>query len=137
MADATAEWCARALFTGWIAGESTCDELKSDRGRQVESSLWAAFNQLLGSSKARTTSYHPQGNGLVERLHRPLKASLKARLTKQHWVDELPIVLLGIRASYEGDINCSPAELVYGSALRLAREFLDPTASPQHNSYAT
>ena len=43
-----------------------------------------------------TTAYHPQANGIVERFHRQLKAALKARLVGPAWVDELPLVLLGL-----------------------------------------
>ncbi len=41
---------------------------------------------------ARTTAYHPVANGIVERLHRQLKAALMAHAVRQHWVDNLPIV---------------------------------------------
>ena len=61
---------------------------------------------------------------MVERFHRQLKAALKARTTGPDWVAELPMVLLGIRSSWRVDPDCSPAELVYGSTLRLPGEFL-------------
>ncbi|KAK3784104.1 hypothetical protein RRG08_050716 [Elysia crispata] len=48
---------------------------------------------LLGVEANTTTAYHPQANGMVERLHRQLKASLKARTTGANWFDELPMVL--------------------------------------------
>ena len=35
---------------------------------------------------------------------------------------ELPIVLLGIRATVKEDLQCSPAELVYGTTLKLPGE---------------
>lgn len=41
-----------------------------------------------------TTAYHPQANGLVERIHRHLKSALRARLSGPNWVDELPWILL-------------------------------------------
>ncbi|GFO46848.1 Pol polyprotein [Plakobranchus ocellatus] len=63
---------------------------------------------------------------MVERLHRQLKASLKARTTSYNWFDELPMVLLGIRSSWRVDPGCSPAELVYGSTLHIPGEFLQP-----------
>ena len=61
---------------------------------------------------------------MIERLHRQLKASIKARTT--NWMAELPMVLLGIRSSWRVDPDCSPAELVYGTTLRLPGEFLQP-----------
>ncbi|KAK7491960.1 hypothetical protein BaRGS_00016806 [Batillaria attramentaria] len=63
---------------------------------------------------------------MVERFHRQLKAALKARTTTPGWFAELPMVLLGIRCSWRVDPGCSPAELVYGSTLRLPGEFLQP-----------
>ena len=72
---------------------------------------------------------------MVERFHQQLKASLKARGNSIHWSTELPLVLLGIRAAIKDDLKCSPAELVYGQALRLPGEFFmtssqDPSPDP-------
>ena len=75
----------------------------------------------------QTTAYHPQANGMIERLHRQLKGSLRARTTDPYWMDHLPMVLLGIRTAWREDPDCSPAELVYGSTLRLPGEFVKPT----------
>ena len=72
--------------------------------------------------RIRTTAYHPQANGLVQRLHRQLKAALTAHCGS-HWVDILPVVLLGIRTTVKQDIGCSAAELVYGTTLRILGEF--------------
>ncbi|KAL5510269.1 hypothetical protein EMCRGX_G005785 [Ephydatia muelleri] len=43
------------------------DELHSDRGKQFESNLISEMCALSQIKKSRTTSYHSQGNGLVER----------------------------------------------------------------------
>ena len=83
--------------------------------------------KMLGTQLHCTTAYHPQSNGLVERFHRQLKASLKARLHGPNWRDELPLVLLGIRAATKEDLGCTSAELVYGKTLRLPGEFFEKT----------
>ena len=83
---------------------------------------------LLGAKRIRTTSYHPIANGLIERYHRQLKASLKAQANPTRWTDVLPMVLLGIRTALKDDLHCSAAELVYGTMLRLPGEFfVEPT----------
>ena len=51
---------------------------------------------MLGIKQPHTTAYHPQANGMVERLHRQLKDSLKARTTFPHWMKHLPFTLLGL-----------------------------------------
>ena len=82
------------------------------------------MSELLGTQLNPTTAYHPQANGLIERFHRTLKASLKARLTGPNWIDELPWVLLGLRTMPKEDLNTSPADLVYGSPLTVPGDFL-------------
>ena len=37
------------------------------------------------------------------------------------------MVLMGIRTVWRKDPDCSPAELVYGSSLRILGEFVEPT----------
>ena len=81
----------------------------------------------LGISTANTTAYHPQANGLVERMHRQLKSALKARLEDQSWMDDLPYVLLGIRSAWKETAGVSPAELIYGLSLRLPGQFVSPS----------
>ena len=44
------------------------------------------------------------------------------------WTELLPMVMLGIRATVEEDLHCSPAELVYDTTLRLPGE-LSPSCS--------
>ncbi len=69
-----------------------------------------------------------QANGLVERFDCHMKAVLRARLTTQNWVDELPWVMLGIRTATEEDLHCSSPELVYGTPLTVPGDFV---AKPQ------
>lgn len=125
--DATAATCSRALIRHWITRFGVPADITSDRGPQFTSQLWTNLNKLLGISASTTTAYHPQANGLVERMHRQLKAALKARLTGHNWMDELPLVLLGMRTTWREGSNCSPADLVYGTALHLPGEALDPS----------
>lgn len=122
IADITAETVASAFLYHWVARFGVPSTITTDRGRQFESALFTATSQLMGTSRIRTTAYHPMSNGMVERFHRQLKAALTA--TEEHnWVEALPLVLLGIRSTLKEDIGCSAAELVYGTTLRLPGEF--------------
>ena len=123
----TADTVAKAFVGGWISRFGTPSIITTDRGRQFESSLWASLMQLLGSKRCRTTAYHPSANGMVERLHRQLKSSLKALPDPNKWSEALPLILLGIRSSFKTDLQCCTAELVYGTTLRLPGEFFSPT----------
>jgi transposase InsO family protein len=78
----------------------------------------------LGIIHKQTTAYHPQANGLVERLHRQLKEALRAWLQSGDWELHLPWVLLGLRAAPKEDTALSAPELVFGTKLTLPGELL-------------
>ena len=98
------------------------------------------YTQLLGSNRCRATAYHPSANGLVERLHRQIKSALRAQQDPSKWTEALPLIMLGIRTALKEDLQCSTAELMYGTTLRLPGEFFDPSTSstvPDPVSYVT
>ena len=69
----------------------------------------------MGIARDPTTSYHPQHNGKIERMHRCLKNSLRARLLgRVNWLSELPCVMLGLRAASNLDTGVSPSILITG-----------------------
>lgn len=110
----------------------------TDRGRQFKSELFQTLTQICGSKLQSTTPYHPQSNGKIERLHRTLKAAIRAH-TNPRWTDVLPTVLLGMRAAIRDDDKYSIAEFLYGTPIRLPGEFLQlPTTTlPDSDSFIT
>ena len=128
LSSTTSSDVARAFIGTWVARFGTPSDLSSDRGPQFTSELWNAVADGLGVKLHRTTAYHPQANGLVERFHRSMKAALRAGLTDGNWVDKLPWVLLGLRCAPKEDLQSSSAELVYGQTLRVPGDFI-PTAT--------
>lgn len=130
MKEISSEVVARNLYQHWITRFGCPQTITTDQGRQFESQLFRALSHLLGAEKTRTTAYHPQSNGIVERWHRSLKASLMARLESNlKWIDELPTVLMGLRAAIRTDTNTSAAQLTYGQAIRLPGDFITPSSS--------
>jgi hypothetical protein len=76
LANITAETVARAFMNTWISRYGCPLRVTTDQGRQFEAQLFRALLQLCGVKLHNTTAYHPIANGLVERLHRTLKAAL-------------------------------------------------------------
>lgn len=114
ISDITAETVARAFLQTWISRFGVPLYLITDRGRQFESELFELLSKIIGFHRLRTTSYHPQTNGLIERFHRTLKQSLMAR--GRNWLNELPIVMLGLR-SIPNENGISPFTAVTGQAI--------------------
>jgi hypothetical protein len=104
------------------------------RPETLESQLFHSLAKLCGIQLSRTTAYHPAANGLVERIHRTLKASIMCH-ADQNWTEALPLVLLGIRTSFKADLLASVAELVYGEPLRIPGELLTPAKHPVDPAY--
>jgi len=130
LASTTASACAQALLHGWVARFGVPAEITSDRGAQFTSSVWSALSTCLNLRHSLTTAFHPQSNGLVERMHRRLKDALRARLAGPRWLEHLPWVLLGLRSAPGEASAVSPASSVYGAELCLPGEFLDVPDPP-------
>ena len=73
LSDSSAESVADAFISNWIARFDVPSSITTDRGAQFESYLWKHLLSRMGTLKIKTTAYHPQANGLIERFHRRLK----------------------------------------------------------------
>jgi len=112
--DTSADTVTNAFFNTWITRFGAPSIITTDRGTQFESLMFEAMVRLIGSQRTRTTAYHPQANGMIERWHRSLKAAIMCHGTKD-WTNVLPMVLLGLRNSFKDDIKAFAAEMVYGT----------------------
>ena len=126
---ADAASCASALLSSWISRFGVPLHITSDRGSSFTSSLWSALTTLIGSTHHLTTAYNPEANGLVERMHRTLKAALMTRCKDASWMSQLPWVLLGLRTTPKDGTDVSAAELVYGDPLVIPSEFFPATST--------
>lgn len=128
MVSQSAESVAEALFNGWFSRFGIPSSIVTDQGKQFESQLFKELARIVGCNHWRTTAYHPQSNGIIERWHRTLKAAIKCHESNS-WTEKLPLILLGLRSSLKPDIGTSPAELLYGQTLRLPGEFFTNSSS--------
>jgi hypothetical protein len=122
--DTSAAACAKALIFSWISRLGVPETNTSDCGRKFTSNIWSQLCEMLDSSHCQTTAYHPESNGAVKRLHWRLKAALRTCAAVATWSEELPFVLLSLRAQPREETGLSPAEAVFGTPIVLPNKFL-------------
>ncbi|GFW42862.1 transposon Tf2-6 polyprotein [Trichonephila clavipes] len=109
--DCKAETASKAFYEHWVCRFGVPGKIITDQGRQFESQLFRSLAAICGAKVAHATSYHPQCNGKVERLHRTLKGAIKAH-NNIKWTDTLPTILLGLRTALRPDTNHTIAQMV-------------------------
>ena len=89
--------------------------LHSDQGRNFESHMLHQMLQAFGIRKSRTTAYHPQCDGMVERFNRSLLQLLRCYVsTEEDWESYLPLVLYAYRTVPHSTTGVSPFHLMFG-----------------------
>lgn len=87
-----------------------------DQGTQFEPDLFKEICKVYGIYKSRTTLYHRQSDGLVERFNRTLKCMLNTCVGK-HPRDGnvyLPLLMLAYRSSIHKSTGETPSLLLLG-----------------------
>lgn len=78
--------------------------------RSIASIRKSAFQHYANNENSHCSIF--QRNRIVERWHRTLKTALRTKLSNSwSWLNELPIILLGLRANLRTDAGVTPAEL--------------------------
>ena len=90
-------------------------ELHSDQGRNFENLSIASLCNFFGVKKTHTSSYHPQGDGLVERSNRILLDMLRSYVDREEdWEQFLPLMLYAYNTSIQSSTKTTPFALIFG-----------------------
>ena len=95
--------------------------IHTDQGRNFESKLMAEVCELLDIKKTRTTAYHPQSDGMVERFNQTLEAQLSkfADHNQQDWDQHLPFLMMAYRSAVHDTTGNTSARMMFGRDLKL------------------
>ena len=87
----TTKTIAKYLYQGYNSIFGALARLLSDRGANFMSSVIDKMCKILGVKKLQTTSYYPQTNGLVERLHQTIMRMIRkmGKDKKANWPGHL------------------------------------------------
>ena len=119
--DKTAHSVADAFFNQVVCRFGMPIVIHSDQGQEFENKIMQELSILCGSHKTRTTPYHPESDGLVERFNRTLLMMLAmfASKNREDWDDLLPAVMMAYRSSVHESTGFSPYRLMFGEECTL------------------
>ena len=112
--------------------------LHSDQGANFESNLMHELCDLMGIAKTRTSAYHPQCDGQVERQNRTLQDML-SKFVSNHaddWDQWLDPVVFAYNTSRHDSTGYSPYEMIFGRTPRMPFELEIgmPLSNPAQNT---
>ena len=116
MPDQTAITIADVFVREFIAVFGVPAMIHSDQGRNFEGNVFQGVCSLLGIEKSRTTPFHPESDGQVERFNRTIQQMLKAYVNKEKtdWDDHLPYLCMAYRATPHESTGCTPNLMMFG-----------------------
>ena len=104
-------------------------EILTDQGSNFMSQLLVELYRLLHVKPIRTSPYHPQTDGLVERFNQTLKSMLRkaTAIDGKDWDKLIPYLLFAYREVPQASTGFSPFELLYGRDVRGPLDILRET----------
>ena len=124
--DIEAETVANIIFRGWIKRYGCPQELHSNQGVQFESQLFQELCKMLQINKTRTTAYHTQSDGMIERLNRTVKNVLSKYISvhQNDWDKFLDGVVFAYNSTVHDTTGITPYRMVFGEEMRLPVELV-------------
>lgn len=133
----SAEELAYMILRTVIAQHGVPEIIISDRASTYTSKFWRALSKRLGIDHRHSTAYHPQTDGMVERLNQTLEQYLRAfqGAQKNHWVEHLPLAQFAYNNSKHSTTGETPFRANYGRNPKVLEEHSTPESGNEAGEY--
>jgi len=112
--DQEARTVAEVFVNQFLAKFGAPRVIHTDQGRNFESRLLAEMCKMLGVKKTRTTVYHPQSDGMVERFNWTLGTMIVAYAAGNLHSGDEQLLTMAYRATPHDSTRYSPNRLMLG-----------------------
>ena len=111
----------KALLNHYIYIFSAPKRILTDQGQNFISELMQKYEEAFKIKHIKTTSFHPQSNGSLERTHGVIKDMLRViqKDWNQEWDETLNFCCLAYNAMVHESTGFTPFELTFGHAANL------------------
>ena len=94
--------------------------IQSDQGSNFMSKLFQQVMHQLGITQYKSSAYHPESQGALERFHQTLKNMIRTYCFDfpKDWDEGVHLLLFAARESVQESLGFSPFELVFGHQVR-------------------
>ena len=112
---------AKLMYSDFILRFGIPARFLSDQGGEFENKLMQELNKLAGIVKSRTTPYHPQTNGMCERMNQTLLGMLRTlpESNKKRWPEMVNKMIHAYNSTKHSVTGYSPFFLLFGRNPRL------------------
>ena len=132
IADKTSKTVIAAITRSWIHRFGVPERILSDNGPEFSSAAFEEFCIAYGIVHLHTTPYHPQTNGMLERLHRTLKQRLVSvaqsldidLMANTDWTSLLSAIVFSYNNAVTRMTGYSPHELIFNRAPKFPIDLL-------------
>ena len=117
---------AKVLYNGIFTRFGMPGSILSDRGHNFMSKLVSALCDIFQVTKLRTSSFHPQTNGICERQNSTLAQCMRAYCheNQENWTEYLPSIMMAFRITTGVQTTrFSPFEMLFGRKMKYQLTF--------------
>lgn len=136
--EATSSSIADAFSRHFLCIYGAPKAILTDQGANFLSAFMRNLTRQFGIQHFKTTAYHPQSNGSIERSHHVLMEYLKTQVDKEYkWDDYVHLAVFSYNTSVHEGTKFSPYELIFGKLARIPSAYTPPGESlePTYQDY--